>query len=178
MNGLRPPDVQGFILRPVSPADAAEWAEFAALPQVQRYTSSAISSVADLLPMIERSLSEDENAPVLFVVRQVSNQQLVATVGFHTISSLNRTAEVTYVVRPDHWGQGLATRLCDAAVRWGFDERGWVRVQATVLEANRPSIRVLHKCGFAYEGRLRNFRIVRGQPSDYLLYARVPEAAA
>ncbi|MDH5328854.1 MAG: GNAT family N-acetyltransferase [Aquincola sp.] len=177
MSKLPPPEVPGFVLHPVSPADAAEWAEFAALPQVQQHTSSAISRAADLLPMIERSQSEDESAPVLFVVRQAATHQLVATVGFHTISSLNRTAEITYVVRPEHWGQGLATRLCDAAVQWGFDARGWVRVQATVLEANRPSIRVLQKCRFAYEGRLRNFRLVRGKPSDYLLYARVPEAA-
>ena len=52
---------------------------------------------------------------------------------------------------------------------------GWVRIQATVLEANLASRRVLDKCGFAFEGTLRNLRIVRGRPSDFLLYATVPD---
>jgi RimJ/RimL family protein N-acetyltransferase len=173
-----PPEVPGFIVRAVALADAAEWAEYAALPEVQQYTSSAISGTADLLPMIQRTLSGEENAPVLFVVRQASDNELVATVGFHTISPLNKTAEITYVVRPEHWGKGLGTLVCGAAVRWGFQACGWVRIQGTVLEQNLSSQRVLQKCGFAFEGRLRNFRMVRGQPRDYLLYAMVAEVLA
>jgi RimJ/RimL family protein N-acetyltransferase len=155
-------------------ADAAEWAEYAVLPEVTRFTSSVAESVADLAPMIERTQSGDANAPVLFSVRDARSGQLVASVGFHTVSTLNRTAEVTYTVRPEHWGQGVATAACAAAVRWAFAHRGWVRVQATTLEPHVASQRVLLKCGFEFEGRLRNFRIVRGEPRDYLLYACVP----
>jgi len=65
-----------------------------------------------------------------------------------------------------------------AARQWAFEQRGWVRVQATTLPEHAASQRVLLKCGFEVEGRLRNFRIVRGEPRDYLLYARVPDKAA
>lgn len=159
-------------------ADAAEWAEYAGLPEVTRLTSSVVESAADIVPMIERTLSGEPNAPVLFSVRDPRSGQFVASVGFHTVSELNRTAEVTYTVRPEHWGKGLATAACAAAVRWAFVHQGWVRVQATTLERHTASQRVLLKCGFEFEGKLRNLRMVRGEPRDYLLYSSVPVARA
>lgn len=171
---LRVPQVPGFILSPARPADAEEWSEFESLPEFKRHTSSTVESAADLMVLIERSRSGDPAAPVYFVARSVQTGQLVAAVGFHTVSALNRTAELTYGVRPACWGRGLATSLCSAAVDWGFSQRAWVRIQATTLESNAASQRVLQKAGFALEGRLRNFRMVRGTPHDYLLYSQVP----
>lgn len=168
------PMLPGFRLAPMVPADAADWVEYVVLPEVKRLTSSACETADDLLPMIARSQSADPNAPLLFSVREAASGQFVAAVGFHTVSALNRSAEVTYDVRPERWGQGLATALCEAAVAWAFTEKGWVRIQATTLVEHVASQRVLAKCGFAYEGRLRNFRLVRGEPRDYLLFARVP----
>lgn len=167
------PHLPGFVIAPLAPADAADWAAFALRPEVQRHTSASATTVEDLLPMIERAQSPAADAPRLFGVRDAGGA-MVACFGFHSISALNRTAEITYTVHPASWGRGLATALCDAGVRWGFGERGWVRVQATTLLPNQASQRVLQKCGFAFEGTLRNFRLVRGVPSDYRLYARLP----
>ena len=167
------PEIAGHLVAPMRVGDAAEWAAYATLPEAQRYTSTAVRSAADIVPMIERTLSGDPAAPVLFAVRDPSGR-FVASVGFHTVSPLNRSAEVTYTVHPAHAGRGLATLACRAAVAWGFADRGWVRVQATTLPDHAASQRVLAKCGFRLEGTLRNFRIVRGEPRDYLLFARVP----
>ena len=171
---LRVPQVPGCILSPAQPADAEEWSEFEALPEFKRHTSSTVQSAADLLALIERSRSGEPAAPVYFVARSMETGQLVAAVGFHTVSPINRTAELTYGVRPSCWGRGLATSLCRAAADWGFSSRAWVRIQATTLESNAASQRVLQKAGFALEGRLRNFRMVRGTPHDYLLYSLIP----
>ena len=168
------PTVHGHDVQRLALADADDWAAFALLPEMQRFTSANAASLADLLPVIERTLSGAPDAPVLFGVRDPLTHELEATFGFHTVSSLNRTAELTYMVRPQLWGRGLATALCEAAVTWAFRDRGWVRVQATVLEPNIASIRVLQKCGFVLEGRLHNFRIVHGAPRDFMLFARVP----
>jgi RimJ/RimL family protein N-acetyltransferase len=62
-------------------------------------------------------------------------------------------------------------------VGWGFGTRGYVRIQATTLETNAASARVLHKCGFEREGLMRNFRAVRGRPRDFWLYSIIPPAA-
>ncbi len=36
---------------------------------------------------------------------------------------------------------------------------------------------ILERCGFMREGRLRNFRVVRGEPADYWLYSLIPGEA-
>ena len=122
------PDVAGYRVRRLAPADAGEWAEFAVLPKMQEFTSTPVSSAADLLAMIERSLAPEPNAPYLFAARDLATNALVATFGFHTVSSLNRTAELTYQVHPQHWGRGLATAVGKAAVEWAFRERRWVNL--------------------------------------------------
>jgi RimJ/RimL family protein N-acetyltransferase len=158
-------------------ADAEDWVAYAALPESNEFVSSIIRSTADAVPMIERSLSSEPNSPLMFAIRELQSGRLVASVGFHTVSSLNRTAEITYTVHPGLWGRGLATRACTAAVQWAFAHKGWVRIQATTLERHHASQRVLVKCGFQLEGRLSNFRIVHGVPSDYLMFSVIPGAA-
>lgn len=164
----------GYHLRLLRADDAPAWAAFAVLPAVKLHTSSTINSVADLLPHIERAAAPDPNAPLHFALCDEAARRLVGVVGFHTISTLNRTAEITYMLHPDAWGRGLATACTQAAVAWGFGVRQWVRIQGTVLEPNLASQRVLLKAGFEFEGRLRNFRIVRDLPRDYLLFAITP----
>jgi RimJ/RimL family protein N-acetyltransferase len=174
MNAHRIPRLPGYVLSPAQLSDAEEWSEFEVLPEFKRHTSSTVGSAVDLLALIERTLSPDPAAPVYFAVREAVTRELVASVGFHTISPLNRTAELTYGVRPNWWGRGLATSLCLAAVEWGFSERAWVRIQASTLVSNTASQRVLQKAGFTLEGRLRSFRMVRGVPQDYLMYSMIP----
>jgi RimJ/RimL family protein N-acetyltransferase len=136
-----------------------------------RHTSSTASTADELRPMLERVLAGGPEAPLRLVVQRPGEAAIVATVGFHTISALNGTAEITYDVAPEHWRQGIATAACRAASAWGFKVRGWHRIQGTTLLANTASQRVLERCGYQREGVLRNYRIVRGVPTDYLMYA-------
>jgi RimJ/RimL family protein N-acetyltransferase len=57
--------------------------------------------------------------------------------------------------------------------QWSYRALNLLRVQATVLETNRSSERVLQKCGFAYEGLLRSYRMVRGRPGNFKMYSRL-----
>src|SRR5665213_1098406 len=59
------------------------------------------------------------------------------------------------------------------SVDWGLRKRGYVRVQATTMEANVPSIRLLEKCGFLLEGKLRSYRMVRGEPRDFFIFSKL-----
>jgi RimJ/RimL family protein N-acetyltransferase len=99
---------------------------------------------------------------------------MVASVGFHTISQLNGTAEITYDVAPPFWNRGIATAACSAASRWGFEVKRWHRIQATTVLLHARSQRVLERCGYRREGIVRNFRLVRGLPTDYWLYSVLP----
>jgi RimJ/RimL family protein N-acetyltransferase len=177
MRATTSPVVRGhpLTLRPIEHSDAAAWFEYAGDADVMRHTSSSVRTVEDVEAILRRINAPDEGTPIHFAVCTQPDGRLIGTVGFHTISVLNRTAEITYDLHPAHWGKGIATAVCAATAAWGFSAQGFVRVQATVLEANTPSLGVLQRCGFQFEGTLRNFRIVRGEPRDYLLYALIPD---
>jgi hypothetical protein len=64
------PDISGYVIRRLAVSNAQEWADYAALPEAQRYTSTSVSGAQDLRDIIARSLSDVTEAPMLFGVRQ------------------------------------------------------------------------------------------------------------
>lgn len=56
-------------------------------------------------------------------------------------------AEVKYAFRRNAWGQGLASEVVPALLRWGFEQFGLPEIVATVMPANTASLQVLHKAG-------------------------------
>ncbi|MFZ4478849.1 MAG: GNAT family N-acetyltransferase [Rhodoferax sp.] len=154
-------NIPGFTVRRAALEDAEAWAAYVCLPEVKLHTSSTAETVEDVRNEIRKTLMDGPAAPIRFVLETETTRQLVATVGFHTISPLNGTAEIAYDVTPSFWGKG-------------FEALGWHRVQGTTVVPNLASQRVLERCDFKREGLLRNFRIVRGQPMDYWLYSAVP----
>ena len=86
-----------------------------------------------------------------------------------------RTAEVGYWLGEPFWGQGIATHALQAFAEYAFTTFDLVRLQAFVKEWNPASARVLEKCGFALEGRLRKNVTKDGKTVDQLLYALVRE---
>lgn len=169
-------DAAPLRMRPIERADGPAWLAIEALPQMQQLTSSTVATLADLQPIFDRLESGEPGSPITFAIEDAAGA-LVGSAGFHSISALFRTAELSYSIAPPHWGRGYATACCDALARWGFEAQGYVRIQATTLLAHAASQRVLAKCGFEREGLLRNFRIVRGQPMDYLVFSRLPPNA-
>lgn len=72
-----------------------------------------------------------------------------------------------------YWGRGIATAALRLLVDVGR-ERGYRRMQANVFAPNAASSRVLEKCGFTLEGRLRQSYMQRdGVPCDELIYGLV-----
>jgi len=166
--------IPGFIVRPIRLEDAEAWASYVCLPEVMQHTSSTAKSAGEVKTAIELTLPEQATSPLRFVLIPEGTTAIVATVGFHTISAIFGTAEVTSDVAPSHWGRGIASTACRAATLWGFDARSWHRIQATTVVPNLASQRVLEKVGFKREGLLRNFRLIRGEPADYWVYSAIP----
>ena len=168
------PLVSGLLVRPIEMSDVSAWSNYVCLPEVKRHTSITASNESDIAREVQMTLGKGPETPVRFVVQEKANGEVLATVGFHSISAVFGTAEIAYDVAPLHWGRGIATQACRAACLWGFQVRGWHRIQATTLPSNAASQRVLERCGFGHEGMMRNLRLVRGQPADFLLFSAIP----
>jgi len=83
------------------------------------------------------------------------------------------TAEIGYWLGEPLWGRGIMTAALASFTDFAFVEFRLRRLYAHVLEWNSPSMRVLEKCGYAAEGRLRKSAIKDGVVADEILYARV-----
>lgn len=62
-----------------------------------------------------------------------------------------RVVELGWAIRPERWGEGLATELALTSVRVAFEELGLERLVAFTMPHNLASRRVMEKAGFAYE---------------------------
>ncbi len=165
--------VDGIALRQIEPSDCEAWFDYLRLPEVFERTSWNLRCVDDLRVTMEPYLDDAPASSMRMAVVDQSSGRLVGTIGLHTRSDINRSAEIAYDFAPSHWGRGLATRLCATVAAWSFATLNLHRLQATVLVGNEPSVRVLARCGFRHEGRLRGFRMVRGQPGDFDIFSRL-----
>ncbi len=85
-------------------------------------------------------------------------------------------AATGYVLARDAWGAGFASEALRAMVALAADLR--VRRLYALCHPDHPaSQRVLERCEFAREGRLRRYvefpNLRPGEPADVLCYARV-----
>lgn len=114
-----------------------------------------------------------EVSALRFAIADRDSDRLLGTIGFHTVSSVNASAEMAYDLSPAAWGLGIATAACASLLKWGHGQVGLARIQATVLPENTRSIRVLERVGFQREGLLRSYRKVRGPSRDFWMYSHI-----
>jgi ribosomal-protein-alanine N-acetyltransferase len=165
-----------FVIRPLAEQDIAHWAHYLQMEGVYEHTSWSHPTESDLRRYLGNELSQDPSGQLRLAIATRSENQLAGTVGFHTLSPINRTAELAYDLHPSFWGRGLAQQAGQELVRWAHLDAGIIRVQATVLESNARSIATLERMLFVREGLLRSYKLVRGKPGNFYMYAHVAVA--
>jgi RimJ/RimL family protein N-acetyltransferase len=82
--------------------------------------------------------------------------------------------EIGYWLRSDQWGNGYMSEAVNALAAMLFDTLRFNRVEIRVDERNERSWRVAQRCGFEFEGVLRNeFGYADGSLRNTRVYARV-----
>jgi ribosomal-protein-alanine N-acetyltransferase len=165
--------IDGYSLRPLQKEDVDAWFAYLSLHQVKEHTSWDVKSPHDLLGLIAKYNHANVDASIRFAIVHDLHQRMIGSIGFHSVSDMNKTAEIAYDLHPDFWNKGIMTHCCEVLLQWGFQERGFVRIQATVLPENGASINVLKRCGLTLEGRLRQLKKVRGVSKDFLMFSKI-----
>ena len=75
---------------------------------------------------------------------------------FHTLDLEEAKAEIGYWVSADVRGKGIATQATKLLTEYGFESIGFHRIEALVVESNKPSLKVLVNAGYVQEGVLRD----------------------
>ncbi|MGB0917552.1 MAG: GNAT family N-acetyltransferase [Flavobacteriales bacterium] len=99
------------------------------------------------------------------------NGEAVGSIGIHSKKDVHRkNAEIGYWLAEPFWGQGILSRAIPQAVNLAFEKFDITKVLACPYGENRGSQRVLEKCGFVLEARLKDNIFKNGRYQDELIY--------
>jgi len=158
--------------------DEAALLEYLSDPWVIEHTSIPSPTLQSLVAAIQRDVAAYAQRTAFRLALTTADDRLIGMCGFNTWSPEHRHAELAYELAPRYWGLGYMRRAIYALLTWGFSELGLNRVHAFVMTSNARSIGLLERCGFAREGTLRQYRVARGEPRDFHLYALLAQAFA
>lgn len=82
--------------------------------------------------------------------------ECIGQIAFYLVDSTNNFAEIEYCIGSDFQCKGLATEATKAIISYGFEKINLHKVQICTMTINSASKRVIEKCGFTYEGTLRD----------------------
>ena len=97
--------------------------------------------------------------------------ELIGDLILHLLSVEHRTAEIGFIVHPDHQGLGYATEAGRVMLRIAFGDLGLHRVIGRAEARNLGSVRVLEKLGMRQEAHLVENERVKGEWQSELVYA-------
>ena len=165
-----------LLLRPFREGDAAELYDYAKDPRVGPIAGwPPHTSVENSLEIIRTVFS----APNVFAVADRESGRVIGSAGFvgeHRNELPSPDDELGYALSPAFWGQGLIPEASRALIRWGFTELGLETIWCNHYDGNARSRRVIEKCGFQYEGTIRQgFRRYDGQVFDDMCYSILKE---
>jgi RimJ/RimL family protein N-acetyltransferase len=169
-------DFPGGHIRPWLPSDVSALARLADNREIWRNLRDAfphpyakkdarawVRAVTRQLPCMHFAIVVEDGAPTL-----------AGGMGVTPASDVHAgTAEIGYWLGEPFWGRGIMTAALAVFTEFAFAEFRLRRLYAHVLEWNPASMRVLEKCGYAAEGRLRKSALKEGVVADEILYARV-----
>ncbi len=141
-----------LVLRPITRNDAAALVELDGDPAVMRYVSGGRPTPRTMIEdwVIPRAIAEMSTRRGVGMFA-ATDQHRGGFLGWFTLRAprhSNQTElELTYRLRRDAWGRGIATEGSRALVQIAFDRLATDRVFAGTVAVNAPSRRVMEKSG-------------------------------
>ncbi len=82
--------------------------------------------------------------------------QVIGSIGMKPNDALQR-AEIGYCIGRAFWNKGIMTEALKSVMKFGFEELGFIRIQACHHTENPQSGKVMLKAGMQYEGCLKKW---------------------
>lgn len=136
------------------------------------YGEPVYTTKADVRALLEKYIgSYQGNDSYRWAVILKENDACIGQIAYFLLDSNNHFAEIEYCIGRAFQRRGLATEATKAVVAYGFEKINLHKIQICHRTTNLPSRRVIEKCGFVYEGTLRDFFYMGGGYEDRLYYS-------
>ena len=103
---------------------------------------------------IVQMFMQDDN---VWAIERKSDHRVIGSLGLHNDKwrNLPDARMFGYVLAQDSWGHGYMSEAVSRAMHYGFLDAGMRLLSVSHYTFNDRSRRVIEKCGFVYEGTLR-----------------------
>jgi len=170
-------ETKRLILRNYSEKDLDNVFRLKSEPTVWKFsskvTSNKIEDAQIYLENILRNYSEDKkDFQALFLK---DTEEYIGEVGILSFAKQNNRAVLGYNLLPKYWGNGYATEITKALVKYLFDVEKLERIEALTADENIASRKVLEKSGFLQEGLLRNFAYINNRYTSVCYYGIIKD---
>ncbi|MFC5220786.1 GNAT family N-acetyltransferase [Streptomyces coerulescens] len=142
-----------------SEADVDAWFRGRTDPEFRRWNTplritTDLDSARDSLRTAVQNTKDGTSAA--YCVTDATTGAPLGHVGVNVINRVMSCARVGYWVLPEARGRGVATHALTLATRWAFPELGLHRLELDHAVGHDSSCRIAERCGFRYEGTLRD----------------------
>jgi RimJ/RimL family protein N-acetyltransferase len=143
-----------LVLRPWRARDAPIVKAAFGCPEIQRWHTLQMDSDEEALAWIAswRKAWHDEEAASWAIAS--SDDVPLGQIGLRRICLFEADAGISYWIRPEARGKGIAAQAVEALTAWAFDSLGLNRLRLMHSVANHASCRVAAKASFGLEGTL------------------------
>lgn len=139
---------------------------------IMNYLGVDEASYQHYLEMHEKGMETHRHSLFCFLLVKKEDGVPIGECGFHTWNQKHRRAEVFYLLRNDEYKKhGFMTEALPQVLNFGFNELKLHRVEALIDANNLPSLALLKKCGFTFEGTMREDYDVDGKNEDSDCYS-------
>jgi len=170
--------INRIVLREFKESDWMDVHEYACDPEVSRYMEWGPNTEDETRTFIQRALGWQKEDPRRFYELAVTNADdgaVIGAAGIRMTEAPFDQADVGYCYHKKVWGQGTATEVCKALLKFGFEELDLHRIVAKCDADNVGSARVLQKSGMRQEAHFVKDLYAKGAWRDTLLFAILQE---
>lgn len=127
--------------------------------QMDWYERQRKDQTIKMYTIVQRSIDAD-----------ITSDRLIGVCGLTSIDALNKRAEFSLYIGPEHQRRGLAKRALKTLLRHGFDNLNLHLIWGETFDGN-PAAHMFEKLGFVKEGTRRDFYFKSGRYIDAHLYS-------
>lgn len=169
-------ETERLILRNWSTADAPDLYDYAKNPNVGPHGGwKPHEDLAESKEIIESLFLGKYSC---WAIVDKEKQKVIGSIGYEKDEKRPNIncMELGYALAEPYWGKGLMTEAAAAAISYGFETMKLSMITIYRNPVNKRSGRVIEKCGFTYEGTLRNAnKIFDGSIRDIACYSMTRE---
>lgn len=106
-----------------------------------------------------------------FSIRDKQTRRFLGVIGLESFAHLHESVELGYWLRTDSTGRGLMTEAGRSVLDWAFGSVNAHRVRVAAATDNHPSLAVIGRLGFRFEGIARQAERCNARWLDHAVFA-------